>query len=381
VEAIIGYEITINFYEKKSDAEEFNKEESELKTKVIKIGAPDDAVPLQKVAATIIRSYTDRDKWVESVSVEEWTKKPLKCVQTKNGVKIANQAFNLGLNEIMKLAVDDRPTHQQQPQPQYAPQPQYQQPQPQYAPQPQYQQPQPQYVPQPQYQQQGPQLILPQSVTQRQAPMPMNEQVHTGEMGAPVITSADRDFQTGMQQGTYASTPAQAHPGYDYREGERIVRQQPKKSMAGLQYGQRIEVCDPPPELRNDVRGLNLTIGKRYQVISEQLAPNGSDYVYKIVDDTGREKLVGWHYFRQPQAVRQEESYYDPRSGQLFTAARYVDQAAMESREYESRPRLLYEGGSEPPMYRNVASSSADPNMNGMLSRMDQAVRRRTGTR
>ena len=131
----MGYEIDILFFEKEDGAEDFDKDESKLKTRTIKIGQPDELVPLEQVAATALREYTKRDIWIHKIDVSEWTKKPLKFAQTKSGVKIGTQSFNLGLNEIMKFAVDDRPQRQ-------APPPQYQQ-----QPQPQYQQPQYQQQP------------------------------------------------------------------------------------------------------------------------------------------------------------------------------------------------------------------------------------------
>ena len=281
----------------------------------------------------------------------EWTKKSLKFAQTKSGVKIGTQSFNLGLNEIMKWSVEDRPQKQAPPPP------------PQYQPQPQYQQPQ--------------QLVLPQHM-QRQPPPPPPQQLYEQtDMGRPI--PADQEMQRGMQQGTYAATSTQAHPGQDPNEAYRVLQQQPKTSLSGLRYGQRMEICDPPSELRQDVSRFSLTVGKQYRILEERLAQNGTDYLYKIIDDTGRERLVGWHYFRQQQQVRQEESYYDNRTGQLVSVARYVDAPGQSSQNYENRPRLLYENSAEPPMYRNVANTSSDQGMNGMMSKMDAAVRRRVG--
>ena len=54
----MGYEITFQYYEKEAGVEEFDKEEGKLKTKVVKIGEPDELAPLEKVAATALREYT-----------------------------------------------------------------------------------------------------------------------------------------------------------------------------------------------------------------------------------------------------------------------------------------------------------------------------------
>lgn len=364
----MGFEVHFSFYEKQSNEEDFNREESEIKTSTITIGDPVSDVPPERVAATILKKFTNQNIWIEDVEVFEWIKKKIRYSETKSGgVKLGTKAYNLGLNEIMKWAVGDLPP-QQVPQqvPQQAPQQA------------------PQQVPQ-QAQQQAPQqqLILPnqqpmqytpgQQQEANQQPIAEQKMWPHEQMAQQSGNQMGQDVQQSISQGTYASTSSQAYPGQDQQQRMRL---QNKVSGAGLQYAQRIEVCDPPPELRNDLSGLALTPGKQYQILDEQIGPNGNGYVYKVVNDRGRELIVGWHYFRQRQAVRQETSYYDNR-GNLQTAASYVDQAAAPS---TPQPRLLYQNA-EAPLYRTTANTSSDPSMNNMLTRMDAAVQRRTPRR
>ena len=104
----MGYEIKFYYFEQEEGSEDFNREE--LKDRLVKIGDPLGDIQIEKVAATILKEYQKQDVWIDKVEIHEWVKKPLKFSETKSGgVKIGTKAYNLGLNEIMKWAVDDTP--------------------------------------------------------------------------------------------------------------------------------------------------------------------------------------------------------------------------------------------------------------------------------
>ncbi len=313
----MGFEIVFHFFEKAEDSEDFDRED--VKTRSITIGEALDEVPVEKVAATILKEYQKQNVWIDNVEIHQWVKKSLKFSETKSGgVKIGNKAYNLGLNEIMKWAVDDTPkivlpTQTEIQQIQLA------QPPPQQIPVPQ--QPQQQVVPQ----QAPPPQMMPIQEQQQLPPMPRTY------------------AQNGTQ--TYAQSPQEAYPG--------AATQQPTvpppngrnataTSQAGLVYSSRIEICDPPPELQGELQNLSLTLGKRYEISREQTHPNGTDYMYQIKNDAGKEVLVGWQYFRQQQGVVQTTSYVDA-NNTLRDVTQMVDQGVTQTRE--QRPRLLYEGG------------------------------------
>jgi len=401
----VGYEISFHYFEKEEGDEDFNREDEEkLKTRSITIGRADEEVPVERVAATIIREYTKQNIWVENVEVNEWVKKSLKCTQTKNGVRIGAKSYNLGLNEIMKWAVSDTlpplPPQQvvvpppQQQQQMAAPQ-QVASPQPISQPPPQLvlpgqQQPlqyldetqqQAQRMPQSLYQQpqQMPtQAALPQDAYQidQSGRGPINEASEAQRKVWPHESLSQQvggDIRQAAAQGTYTTDRNEAYPG---QERQPKMRLKQEKSMAGLQYAQRVEVCDPPAALRQDIGRFSLTPGRQYQILDETTTNNpsavgGTDVMYRVQNDEGREVLLSCHYFRQPQAVRQEQSYYDPHTGMLRTAASYVDHG-VESQNYQHQPRLLYQNASD------YGGGGVGP-MDNIMSRMDAAVRRRTG--
>lgn len=328
----MGYEIEFKYFEKSDEDEDFNREEDNLKERTVKIGVPGEPISVERVAATIIREYTKQNIWVESVGVEEWIKKSLKCTQTKNGVKIGTKAYNLGLNEIMKWAVEDAAA-QQQPQQQ---------------------------------------LNLPQ-----QNPQPMQQ---PGQKVWP--HEVQQAVQQGQQQPYTDVNGSQAYPG---QERGSDVTLQSKLSPQGLQYDHSPELCDPPAALRGDLPRLKLTLGKQYQVLEERRVSNpqatgGQDVMYRIQNDDGREAFVSCHYFRQVQSIKQEVAYYD-QAGNLQTNTQFVDQGAG-SEDDQHRPRLLYENAAQPPMYQPAVNgggvnSGGDSDIDSMLSRMDAAVQRR----
>ncbi len=351
----MGFEIVFHFFEKAEGEEDFDRED--IKTRAITIGEALDEVPVEKVAATILKEYQKQNVWIDNVEIHQWVKKPLKFSETKSGgVKIGNKAYNLGLNEIMKWAVDDsKPqivlpgqiqAHHIQPTPQ----------------------PPPQQTPPPQ-----------QVVPLYQAPAPQAMPIQ--EQQLPPI---QRTFthQDGTQ--TYAQSPQEAYPEQPQQQptvAPPSQRQQLRTSQAGLVYSSRIEVCDPPPELRADLQGLNLTMGQRYEISREQTHPNGRDYMYQIKNDAGKEVLVGWQYFRQQQGVVQTTSYVDA-NNTLRDVTQLVDHVAAESRE--QRPRLLYEGGGSSHWGSQAVSGPqtsysevGDPQIGNMLQKMDAALARR----
>ena len=333
----MGYEVIISFFEKGEDGE-FNKEDP--KSKMAILGDPLTRVEPEHLAANIMNEFSRPDVWVEKVEIFEWVKKAVSFKEAKGGgVLIGGKKYNPSLNEIMKLAAESAAPPQQA-----APQPPQQQ------------------------------LVLPNQQSMQQMPQQ--------NMGAPVQQQPQGKIWPHEQQAagqgpgyfqgeqTYATNSNAAYPGDDQQQRMRL---QDKVSAAGLQYAQRIEMCDPPPELTADVRSFSLTPGTRYQILDEQLGPNGRDYVYRVKNDAGREVLVGWHYFRQPQAVRQEVAYAD-QMGNLQNVASYVDHG-VESQQRQ--PILSYQN--EQPLYRSQVDggSGADPRVDGMLQKMDAAVQRR----
>jgi len=363
----MGYEVQISFYEKQADGEDFNRDD--LKVKIAKLGDPLTEVAPDHLAAHIMKEFSRSDIWVDKVEIFEWVKKSVSFKEAKGGgVLIGGKKYNPSLNEIMKLAAE-------------AAQPQPQQPLPPQQPQPQ---PQPQYQQQPQPQQQQSPLILP-GQQQQQQQQPMYEQQQPQYQQPPQqypqqpgrkVWPHEQIQAPAYVQGhpTYAGTQQEAYPA----EKQQQLNLQNKTSMAGLRYAERVEVCDPPPELRADIPSLAITPGKQYRIMDEKpvgnpRAPGGRDMAYKIVNDMGKEVYVGCHYFRQPQYVRQETSYLD-NTGYLQNTVQYEDHG-YEAQQHQ--PRLLYQN--EQPMYRSTANPGAhDPRINQALSRMDAAVRRRT---
>lgn len=310
---------------------------------------------MEKVAATILREYSKPNIWVEDVDVQEWVKKPLKCIQTKNGVKIGSKAFNLGLNEIMKLSVSDQPS----------PPPSSPPPPPTVAQPPQQHQPaiQPSV-----YNEQHSQGYVQQ---QSNFDPSLGRKIYPHEMIRGQQHQGNANQNLGMQR-SYASSTQEAYPEPQQQPKPRLTG---KISQAGLQYVQRVEICDPPSELVNDVSRLRITPGKKYQILEERLGQNGRDYLYKIVNDDGREVMIGWHYFRQPQAVLQEVPFYD-QNGNLNTSSQWVDQA-NEARQYQHQPKLLYQNEYDTPNYGGQHGQNSY--LDNMMQKMDQAIRRRTG--
>ena len=91
----MGFEIVFHFFEKADDAEDFDREDT--KTRSVTIGEALDEVPVEKVAATILKEYQKQNVWIDNVEIHQWVKKSLKFSETKSGgVKIGNKAY-LGL--------------------------------------------------------------------------------------------------------------------------------------------------------------------------------------------------------------------------------------------------------------------------------------------
>jgi hypothetical protein len=354
----MGFEITFSYFEKKDTEEDFNRDEGNLKFRTVPIGSPDELIPMEKVAATIIKEYTKQNIWVEDVEVREWVKKSIKCSQTKTGVRIGSKSYNLGLNEIMKWAVDSPPN------------------------------------PQAQLNQSG-------SINDRQSlnvpivssttpnspscqlpntkSTPLNESEQLTQNEAKNWTHGNVQ-QNGVQQPPNELTrnnPPQTPP----RNVEGGMSLSSKTSPAGLQYAQKVEVCDPPPELQHDVPRFRLTLGKKYKILEEKMVQNqnaqgGMDVMYILQNDEGREVMVSCHYFRQPQNILEEQSFYDPATGMLQTTSRYVDQASTPQRN-DYQPKLLYENSRSGLSYGGQPQNPGNQQIDDVMARMDAAVRRR----
>ena len=72
----MGFELTFHYFEKADGEEDYDRED--LKTKSVDIGTPTADIPVERVAATILKEYQQQNIWIDSVEIQQWVKKPLK---------------------------------------------------------------------------------------------------------------------------------------------------------------------------------------------------------------------------------------------------------------------------------------------------------------
>lgn len=314
----MGYEVTFYFFEKEASVEDFDKSPEKLKNKTLNVGEATEPISPEKVAATILKKFIDPNIWIDKIEVFEWTKKPLKYTESKTGgVKLGSKTYNLGLNEIMKWAVNDNPP------------------------------------------------VVP-------PPQPVNSvQLPTTSVTSPITAPVTNPIQDNTGQKVWPHEQMSPRP-----QSPVVNTTQNKLSQAGLQYESRAEICDPPEELRSSAINFRLTLGKQYQILDEQLVSNpnsslGQSLMYKIINDQGREAMISCRYFRPPQKILEEVSFFD-QAGNLHTTSTYVDQASTPTQS-EHRPQLMYDNAGH--------GGTGLVQVDNMMARMDAAIQRRLGRR
>ena len=93
----MGYELTYHFREEVSKGEY----SEEVKTKTIKIGTPEDDMPLDAAAGKIMSMLARRNILLEDVTIYEFTKKHLSFKMADDGILIKNKKFKFDDGPMM----------------------------------------------------------------------------------------------------------------------------------------------------------------------------------------------------------------------------------------------------------------------------------------
>lgn len=88
----MGFECVFHYFDKNEDGKGFNTANRKTFKKVI--GKMDD-VPLEELAGLVLKQLARRDVLVDEVELFEFTRKPLSFRETKGGIVIKGQKFDL----------------------------------------------------------------------------------------------------------------------------------------------------------------------------------------------------------------------------------------------------------------------------------------------
>ena len=101
----MGFEINFTYYKQNADGE-YDLENEFVNSK--DVGRPEEEVPMDKVAAIVLREYLDREIQIKEVKVQEYVKKDVSFREAKNGaVILGGKKYSFSLRELLELANED----------------------------------------------------------------------------------------------------------------------------------------------------------------------------------------------------------------------------------------------------------------------------------
>lgn len=207
----------------------------ETKTKVVKIGSPYDEIPLEAVASRIMAQLARRNILIVDVEIYEYTKKKLSFKETSDGILIKNKKFSF--DDGVGLTAVDVPCEESQ-------------------------------------------------------PLPSNPQVDQQQLLQQLLAS----LLAGNQ-----SVISSLMPNQSKQLGVNLAPTSPASVGSSKNSVLRHEIFNPlEKEMIIDCqkRGMRFTLGNKYPIINERMAPNKlAGMMYTTIDDVGQRQILSDKFF------------------------------------------------------------------------------------